>query len=73
MFTKLPEAFKKFDLSVDVRALLLLQKAMDRGLVKTIGDLYNVLRTFIIKDPEHIGPYTKAFYSYFLDLPSFLK
>jgi len=68
MFTKLPEAFKKFDLSVDVRALLLLQKAMDRGLVKTIGDLYNVLRTFIIKDPEHIGPYTKAFYSYFLDI-----
>jgi uncharacterized protein with von Willebrand factor type A (vWA) domain len=68
MFTKLPEAFNKFDLSVDVRALLLLQKAMDRGLVKTIGDLYNVLRTFIIKDPEHIGPYTKAFYSYFLDI-----
>lgn len=68
MFTKLPEAFKKFDLSVDVRVLLLLHKAMDRGLVKTIGDLYNVLRTFIIKDPEHIGPYTKAFYSYFLDI-----
>ena len=68
MFTTLPEAFKKFDLAVDVRALLLLQRAMDKGLVRTIGDLFNVLRTFIIKDPEHIGPYTKAFYAYFLDI-----
>ena len=56
MFTTLPEAFKKFDLAVDVRALLLLQRAMDKGLVRTIGDLFNVLRTFIIKDPEHMGP-----------------
>ena len=68
MFAKLPEAFKKFDLAVDVRALLLLQRAMDKGLVRTIGDLFNVLRTFIIKDPEHMGPYTKAFYAYFLDI-----
>ena len=68
MFTTLPEAFKKFDLAVDVRALLLLQRAMDKGLVRTIGDLFNVLRTFIIKDPEHVGPETKAFYAYFLDI-----
>jgi uncharacterized protein with von Willebrand factor type A (vWA) domain len=68
MFAKLPEAFKKFDLAVDVHALLLLQRAMDKGLVRTIGDLFNVLRTFIIKDPEHMGPYTKAFYAYFLDI-----
>ena len=68
MFTTLPEAFKKFDLAVDVRALLLLQRSMDKGLVRTIGDLFNVLRTFIIKDPEHMGPYTKAFYAYFLDI-----
>ncbi len=68
MFTTLPEAFKKFDLAVDVRALLLLQRAMDKGLVRTIGDLFNVFRTFIIKDPEHIGPYTMAFYAYFLDI-----
>ena len=68
MFTKLPEAFRKFNLAVDVRSLLLLQKAMGRGLVKTIGDLYNVLRTFIVKDPEYLGPYTKAFYAYFLDI-----
>ena len=68
MFTTLPEAFKKFDLAVDVRALLLLQRAMDKGLVRTIGDLFNVLRTFIIKDPEHMGPYAKAFYAYFLDI-----
>ncbi|MDG2492659.1 MAG: hypothetical protein P8M60_07885 [Flavobacteriaceae bacterium] len=68
MFTKLPEVFRKFNLAVDIRSLLLLQKAMDRGLVKTIGDLYNVLRTFIVKDPEYLGPYTKAFYAYFLDI-----
>ena len=66
MFTSLPERFKNYHLKVDVRTLLLLQKAIERELVKTIGDLYNVLRTFIVKSPELIGPYTRAFYDYFL-------
>ena len=68
MFTTLPERFKAYHLKVDVRTLLLLQKAIDRGLVKTIGDLYNVLRTFIVKSPELMGPYTRAFYDYFLSI-----
>ena len=68
MFTTLPERFKAFHLKVDVRTLLLLQKAIDRELVKTIGDLYNVLRTFIVKSPELMGPYTRAFYDYFLSI-----
>lgn len=68
MFTTLPEHFKTFHLNVDVRTLLLLQKAIDRELVKTIGDLYNVLRTFIVKSPELMGPYTRAFYDYFLSI-----
>ncbi len=66
MFTSLPERFKNFHLKVDVRTLLLLQKAIDRNLVKTLGDMYNVLRTFIVKSPELMGPYTQAFYDYFL-------
>ena len=68
MFSTLPERFKSFHLDVDVRTLLLLQKAIDRELVKTIGDLYNVLRTFIVKSPELMGPYTRAFYNYFLSI-----
>lgn len=68
MFTTLPERFKAYHLKVDVRTLLLLQKAIDRSLVKTIGDLYNVLRTFIVKSPELMGPYTRAFYDYFLSI-----
>ena len=55
MFTTLPERFKAFHLQVDVRTLLLLQKAIDRSLVKTIGDLYNVLRTFIVKESRIDG------------------
>lgn len=66
MFTSLPEKFKEFRLHVDVRTLLLLQKAFDRGLVKTIGDMFNVLRTFVVKSPDTMGPFTQAFYSYFL-------
>ena len=68
MFTTLPERFKNYHLKVDVRTLLLLQKAIDRGLVKTMGDMYNVLRTFIVKSPELMGPYTRAFYDYFLSI-----
>ena len=68
MFTTLPERFKAYHLKVDVRTLLLLQKAIDRGLVKTIGDSIQCLRTFIVKSPELMGPYTRAFYDYFLSI-----
>ena len=68
MFHSLPEVFREFGLSTDVRTLLLLRKAVDKDLVKTIGDLYNVLKGIVVKDPTDMGPFTKAYYHYFLDI-----
>ena len=42
---------------------------MQKGLIKTLGDLHNVLKGIIIKEPEDIGPFTKAYYEYFLHVP----
>lgn len=68
MFTTLPERFRTFGLPVDVRALLLLQKSMEKGLIKTLGDIYIVLRGIIVKDPKMMGPFTRAYYDYFLNI-----
>lgn len=69
MFSSLPEAFRKHGLQADVRTLLLLRKAMQQDLVRTLGDLHNVLKGIIIKSPEDEGPFTKAYYEYFLHIP----
>ncbi|MEL6561067.1 MAG: hypothetical protein AAFQ94_22940 [Bacteroidota bacterium] len=66
MFSSLPQNFRKHGLSADVRTLLLILKAMDRGLVTTLGDMYALLRGIVVKDPEDMGPFTKAYYEYFL-------
>lgn len=68
MLHSLPETFREFGLSADVRTLLLLRKAMEKGLVKTLGDLYNVLKGFVVKRSTDMGPYTKAYYQYFLNI-----
>lgn len=68
MFASLPENFRAFGLNVDVRSLLILNKAIERGLVKTLGDIYNVLKGVIVKSPEDMGPFTKAYYLYFLNI-----
>ena len=68
MFETLPQKFTEYKIAVDVRALLLLRKAMERGLVRTIGDIYNVLKGIVVKDPEMMGPFTKAYYDYFLNI-----
>jgi len=68
MFEALPKKFVEYDVAVDVRALLLLRKAMDKGLIRTLGDIYNVLKGIVVKDPEMMGPYTKAYYDYFLSI-----
>ena len=68
MFSTLPERFRNFDLPVDVRALLLLQRSMEKGLVKTLGDIYIVLRGIVVKDPKMMGPFTRAYYDYFLNI-----
>ena len=68
MFPSLPHIFRKHKLSADVRVLLLLRKAMEKGLVNTLGDLYFVLKGLITNDPKEFGPYTAAFYEYFLSI-----
>ena len=68
MLSSLPEYFKEFGLATDVRTLLILRKATEKGLVKTLGDLYNVLRGIIVKDPKDLGPFTRAYYQYFLNI-----
>ncbi len=68
MFESLPARFRDYDLKADVRTLLLLRRSIERGLIKTLGDMYNVLRGIIVKDPEDMGPYTKAYYAYFLNI-----
>jgi uncharacterized protein with von Willebrand factor type A (vWA) domain len=69
MFNDLPEKFRSHGLKADVRSLLLLRKAMQKGLVKTLGDIYQVLKGIIVKEPTDIGPFTKAYYEYFLYVP----
>ena len=68
MLSTLPGKFRSYDLHTDARTLLLLQKAMRKGLVKTLGDVYNVLKGLVVKDPQMMGPYTRAYYDYFLNI-----
>ncbi|PTB90710.1 hypothetical protein C9994_16935, partial [Marivirga lumbricoides] len=69
MFSSLPEKFRSHGLKADVRTLLLLRKAMQKGLVRTLGDIYNVLKGIIVKEPTDLGRFTKAYYEYFLQVP----
>lgn len=68
MFETLPQKFRSYNLPADVRVLLILRKAMDKGLVRTLGDIYTVLRGVVVKDPTMMGPFTKAYYDYFLNI-----
>ena len=68
MFEQLPIAFREHGLKADVRTLLYLQKAIQRDLVRTLGDIYSVLKGVVAQSPEDLGPFTKAFYQYFLDI-----
>ncbi len=68
MLTGLPESLRNHGLSADIRTLLLIHKSMSHGLVKTIGDLHNIVKGIVVKEPEDIGPFTKAFYDYFLSI-----
>ena len=47
---------------------MLLRKSIHRGLVRTLGDIYNVLKGIIVKDPKMLGPFTRAYYDYFLNI-----
>ena len=68
MVESLVYKFREYDIKADVRTLLILRKAMSKGLIKTLGDMYNVLKGVVVKDPDMIGPYTRAFYDYFLNI-----
>ncbi|MFT6202797.1 MAG: hypothetical protein ACI9V1_001124 [Spirosomataceae bacterium] len=68
MFSTLPENFRTHGLSADIRTLLLLQKAIDKDLIRTLGDIFTVLKGVVVKDPQQIGPFIKAFYDYFLGI-----
>ena len=68
MFNSLPQYLKDNKLQGDVRTLLLLKKSMERGLVNTLGDLYVVLKGIVTNSPKDIGPFTTAFYQYFLNI-----
>ncbi len=66
MFESFPSVCKNFGVPADVRTLLLLRRGMDRGLVHTVGDLYVLFKGILVKDPTMLGPFTQAFYHYFI-------
>lgn len=66
MFNSLPKYLKDNKLQGDVRTLLLLKKSIEKGLVNTLGDLYLVLKGLVCNSPKDFGPFTTAFYAYFL-------
>ncbi len=68
MFETLPAHFKNYKIPADVRTLLLFRKAIERNLVHTLGDVFNVLKTILVKEKTHIGPFSRAFYEYFLGI-----
>jgi uncharacterized protein len=68
MFNSLPQYLKDNKLQGDVRTLLLLKKSIERGLINTLGDLYVVLKGIVTNSPKDIGPFTTAFYQYFLNI-----
>lgn len=68
MFNSLPKYLKDNGLQGDVRTLLLLKKGLERGLVHTLGDLYLLLKGLVTNAPKDFGPFTTAFYQYFLDI-----
>ncbi len=68
MLESLPAKFREYGLDADVRTLLIFRKAMQKGLVKTLGDVYNVLKGIVVKDPQMLGPFIRAYYQYFLNI-----
>ena len=68
MFNSLPKYLKDNALQGDVRTLLFLKKGLERGLVHTLGDLYLLLKGLVTNAPKDFGPFTTAFYQYFLDI-----
>lgn len=66
MFESFPSVCRTYGIHADVRSLLLLQKAVERKLIHTVGDLFSFFKGAIVKDPKDIGPFSRAFYDYFV-------
>ena len=68
MFESLPDTFRKHGLNADVRTLMLLRTCMEKELARTLGDMFFVLKGLVTTSPKEYGPFTKAFYEYFLSI-----
>jgi uncharacterized protein len=68
MFDSLPKYLRDQKIQGDVRTLLLLKKSLEKGLIHTLGDVYLVLKGIVTNSPKDFGPFTTAFYQYFLDI-----
>ena len=66
MFESFPDVCRSFGVPADVRSLLVLRKAIERDLIHTVGDIYSLMKGVLVKEPTAIGPFTQAFYHYFI-------
>ncbi len=70
MFSSFPEVLKNYGLQADARTIGELYHCMSRGLVSSLGDLFDIGRILIVKGRRDMGPYTLAFFDYFLGVES---
>jgi len=68
MFTSFPQTLKKYGLQADVRTIGELYECMQRGLVSSLGDLFDIGRILVVKGKRDIAPYNLAFFNYFLGI-----
>jgi uncharacterized protein with von Willebrand factor type A (vWA) domain len=70
MFTSFPETLKRYGLQADVRTVGELYECMRRGLVSSLGDLFDVGKILVVKGKRDMAPYNLAFFEYFLGIES---
>jgi len=68
MFTSFPQTLKKYGLQADVRTIGELYECMQRGLVSSLGDLFDIGRILVVKGKRDVAPYNLAFFNYFLGI-----
>ena len=67
MLSSLPSVLKSYGLKSDVRTILDLYKLMGEGLIQNLGDVYSAGKIIVVQDVREYGPYTMAFFDYFLE------
>ena len=68
MFSSFPAELRKQGLHAAVWTILQLYTLMSRGLIQNLGGLYCYGERLVVKDPREKGPYTVAFFAFFLDI-----